>query len=814
MPGLLRIDESQAEFLVMRQEVTEILCDITNLINKQTWLNKTSTRHKIEESMGLLKEKIGKYPDNKMLVELLSMSLGNDSTFDKWYTALPNDAGKAWLGAVLPLTLILGKKIHPSDAATIDKMHSRWFYDQPPEVNGTANQIEEFIRSEIFFLHSITPVKIILNSYLKYADTQDKELINQYIASLSKLESDFKALNLDQIFQPEDQSIEAVITKLCDAYQSKAFDRYQNNIQRLSSLREPILHLETKYAQKDLGLNTQQKIELNQYISPIFQRATRYSLMYIDLQREASKNGIPVESIHKIQTAFFTSETRLAITSGQEQMISQKLPNTSEQKKAAVFQALSKAEFTTEASYTGEQRQKLILIQQASYIESLLCAGFPNIFSRAPSNHALQTKSREMYDALGISIDPKTQSKWIDPAQFNTEKLKSLFATSHDPLWLVLRIIKPIDELYTLEEKIAAYYDVIEQVKAGNLQLGNQTTEEQIVDLAAQALQLIEQELSKDPNQETPELRAVIHNIRQSIEPTLLARAYRKLTPQELERNKIRDAYRTLDTKTVYQNILSFESLTTLNQDSQSLYLERLLIEAFPDIFERNDQTFQAKERDEMTVDTTLIPKALGIASGFKKIHPTQFNVTRLNKFITQAREPIILWHLLKAIIPINNQPTSPDQMLLIENKIEAYFNIILALKAGTISIDSQSTPMQQARTIALHALNIVKNEEKRTGVSPLQKNPALRDVMQNISNTIRSTATESIAKGAAHLTSRENNKTSVRREYEIFLGNQTPKTTQQAELKQEAERLRTDSEASDNSTKSSSSLTSGSSKN
>jgi len=378
---LLKIDESQKEFIEIRQQVTNALCEITNLISQKA--SPSAIKTKIETMIASM----GIYKEDNMLTELIACSAGENSTIDNWLKQQPISENDFSDIKSFFQTHEYNNKIHSGAVETRQEMSSQWAREainKEPSMRPIVSIIEEIVRSEIFFLNSIAPAKLILNSYLKYADSKEQALINQYIVMVNPLDSDFIALELDKLFISTKQSIEDIITKLLKKYQSDDFKKYQDNLLGLALIRNPLLKLQNKYNQKNLGLSNQQ---FDIYIAPLFQRTSRYPLLLEELKKQIKKIPITQEMYKTIESALLTAQTRAAINSGQEQMISLKLPTSNKLKIIAILRALSEVEFTNAAGYSEEKKGHLEKIQQRSYVESLLCEGFADIFFKAETDN-------------------------------------------------------------------------------------------------------------------------------------------------------------------------------------------------------------------------------------------------------------------------------------------------------------------------------------------------------------------------------------------------------------------------------------------
>jgi len=143
-----------------------------------------------------------------------------------------------------------------------------------------------------------------------------------------------------------------------------------------------------------------------------------------------------------------------------------------------------------------------------------------------------------------------------------------------------------------------------------------------------------------------------------------------------------------------------------------------------------------------------------------KQIEIERFNQENLKELYMETQNP--LWLILRIIKPI-------DETFTLEQKIEAYYDVIEQIKNNSLKLGDRTTPIQQARTLADQALTVVKQYETEKGISALENNDDLLQTMQKISNSIRSTTFERATKGLNHIAHRETPET-IGRKYKSFL--------------------------------------------
>lgn len=105
------------------------------------------------------------------------------------------------------------------------------------------------------------------------------------------------------------------------------------------------------------------------------------------------------------------------------------------------------------------------------YVETLLVRAYPELFIMTDRSFDINTKFQKrtfnglevdytlFYKALGYPLNTKEPIQF-DPKRLNVQILASLYQSTKNPLWLVLKSTKPIDETFSPNDKVNTYRDL------------------------------------------------------------------------------------------------------------------------------------------------------------------------------------------------------------------------------------------------------------------------------------------------------------------------------------------------------------------
>ena len=549
---MLRISESQQNAFTAQDIVIKAQTDIAKILAEHFTLA-SGKANRIAGILTKMKTALSTQPNQEAIAPLVKMILGSGSAFDTWLNGLAANSSSQIMQSMHPQTLIMihmPKKINYADSDFHHQIESTWLMkrraqshgpDETTEIqNGktqAAHAIEEFIRSEVVFLHTIGPAQIILNGYLNDSQVSqiDKQTIHAFSDALATQKAAYLALNLHELLNPSTQPLETVIQRVCEKYQSPAYAQYQNSLLKLSLLREPILNIETKYPSVG-GLSTSLSTDLNQYVAPIFQRSVKYTDLLQKLQKEMSVAQLPDDLLTLVESTLTTAKSRAASIQGQEDVMTclSDLPAGSSQRQEAALRGIAASESIDMTTYPeGPAQSSQIQHHRSTYLEMLLIEAFPNMFSQSSSGVLTvsndRTQAADIYPALGLSLKTKPHDTIINPSTFDPVALDGLFERDHNPIWPFLKMIKPLDETFTLLHKVQAYKQVIQLVNEGRLKLDESPRIDQARLVAKNLLELVEKQIAKNPLEFTPVLTREMTTINTNIESSTLTKMGKKI---------------------------------------------------------------------------------------------------------------------------------------------------------------------------------------------------------------------------------------------------------------------------------------------
>ena len=565
-----------------------------------------------------------------------------------------------------------------------------------------AQSIEEFVRSDRVFLLSVMPMIIILNETLPKLSHPK---ILESLQGIEQLHKVFSTLKLNEILEPEDQSIEETLKKLNEKYQSKEFQYYQRIFDQLQKT--------TNELPEEL------KKKLNTYSAPLFQRIMRYPLLFKEL------NKAPHENNADIISAINTAELRAAASQGFLEAINKSSSNP----RGAALKGILQSENVGKTYKKSQNPKDSEDAHRSNYLKELLIIAFPDVFEKSeeyvfkaknPSDFTNPDDVKEKITneiTLTNTFGFELNKDWhlIKPEKFD---LQTNLETLDPVLYSLLGAIKPISQNYSLEAKVSAYRDFIKAIKDGKIRLDDQSIDKQIEDVAKQVRDLTQKRLAESPHEDTPTLRSAMTDIGNSISSSFTS--------------ETKKAYDALSTETPLKKLLNYPQLTTLDENSKSQYLKNLLIEVFPTVFQESQDKLKV-----ISGEGKMLENAMGFSHG---LNPNNFNQKELAKITIPYLNSV-----LKAISPINSQPG-----FLIEHKILAYKLIIEGILKGKLQVDSTSQPIKQARIVADLALDIVIKEQQKNPNESLLSNESLAGYLNDISKQINRSAAAQMFKGAA----------------------------------------------------------------
>ena len=477
--------------------------------------------------------------DSPQTFEIAESALGAGSTFGKWVNTLSTKDQKEFALSLRlkedpPVAnkyeLIVGKNHFDImdgggdlAASYTNKIKSRWLQQQ--ESNGVvkaASQIEEFVKNQRSSVIRLCGGEVCLFEYLNDAAVNDvdKELIRKYLNHVASYRVAYELLNLHEILVPEEQTLEQASSKLCEKYNSRGFEKYQSITEAMYPLAMQINNLSKKYPHLQ---------NADKYTSPVFQVAPRYALQFKDLKKEMEKMNINTDSIeHTRQTAKKRAASYQGVVDSY-QCVSE-LPMGSVQRREAAITGLLQMHllpmmYDEEAYKTDE-----IAFHKSTYLENLLVEAYPDSFMKPDDvflvSSGINKHTLQIYDALGI--DATRAKEPLRPEIFQPNGLDNLYRMTNNPVWILLKTIKPISEQWSLLNKVAAYHELIQLTKNGRFKLNNNLAIDQARSIADDLLNIVKTQLEAHPEELTVELKIAMEGINRSIESSMVAKAYKK----------------------------------------------------------------------------------------------------------------------------------------------------------------------------------------------------------------------------------------------------------------------------------------------
>lgn len=107
-----------------------------------------------------------------------------------------------------------------------------------------------------------------------------------------------------------------------------------------------------------------------------------------------------------------------------------------------------------------------------TYLNNVLALTYPEYFQFTRKGElalilsANHSKYADVCAALGYNYKHLNSSSELSPQQFDGNVLDRLYSDSQHPLWMILKSIKPVDATFTATQKVLAYVEVAEAIKA------------------------------------------------------------------------------------------------------------------------------------------------------------------------------------------------------------------------------------------------------------------------------------------------------------------------------------------------------------
>lgn len=115
--------------------------------------------------------------------------------------------------------------------------------------------------------------------------------------------------------------------------------------------------------------------------------------------------------------------------------------------------------------YSQNELQHEPTVGMHGYMQTLLTKFYPEKFSSEAGLFTIEDES--IKSALGF--DDALTNRRLNPSNFNTNNLTALYNQSKNPVWVVLKSMKPIDAGFPLTDKIGTYQELVALILDGKL---------------------------------------------------------------------------------------------------------------------------------------------------------------------------------------------------------------------------------------------------------------------------------------------------------------------------------------------------------
>ena len=514
MPG---IDKSTDPFIQLNKLI-KIQKTIHDALEKPVLLTSSRTKVVTDQLVDLRDLLL----ENNELCGIASSVFGPNSAFDTWVSAqAPEKQEKYRVTYDESLVRMqIGKRgvdvnldqTSYRSETYANKSKSLWLKHQETHNQQqllVANTIEQFILSERICLSNALASRVVLTEFLNNAlvSPGDKNTINLFLTLVEKQRTAYNALNLHDLLNPADQSLETVISSLSEQYQSLAYTEYQHVLEALCVYGPQVEALNKKYPQL-------QHAKLD-YTEPLLQRPMSYYKSLSTLNELMVGAGLNTSAVSHAMSTAKEREAVLNATLAVDALLSGQAPKSTQRQEAARRQiAASERSIDVSAYPKGPDQANQILNHRSTTLDILIIEGFPNL-------KPTEEKALMIRKALGGDL--------INPSLFDPNELNALYAQDNNPVWPLLKMIKPVDISFTLQNKIQAYLEVIKLTKENKLTFSDTPSLDQARLLAKDLLDLVEQRIASHPEEYNPKLIAKMLAINTSIESRTLTKVGKKI---------------------------------------------------------------------------------------------------------------------------------------------------------------------------------------------------------------------------------------------------------------------------------------------
>ncbi|GGI77363.1 hypothetical protein [Legionella impletisoli] len=395
-----------------------------------------------------------------------------------------------------------------------EKLHELNKKLEKTEITALHN-LNEFFAKERIMIANIDKLRTILSSdevqkELHKLDPKEQQFFKQYLNQLTELIDAYQTINFHKPLANPSASTDEVVNEMESLITSKQFKDYtarmiplildfpelqkMNNKKITQALNTqsyqfsdrlsfearaviPVQHIMRYQLQLNEIVNT-----LNSFDKLIKESESIESLSSLDARMSLDSNLTPL-SIPSRDTLSRASTTASMALERAIEIAS--VANIEKEKRDVAELALR--EIASEAYKHPEvMLQKILELNLNSpnqrvngiatkhfdvYLKTILSTVYRDQFSLPEHSEELEVNSENkilIYEALGITNFSEPIDR-IEPSLFKPESLDKLYTKNKNPLWLVLKSTKPIDETFSAEDKIKTLQQLAEVYKAGKM---------------------------------------------------------------------------------------------------------------------------------------------------------------------------------------------------------------------------------------------------------------------------------------------------------------------------------------------------------
>lgn len=321
------------------------------------------------------------------------------------------------------------------------------------DIKNNIRVIEELFNTEHTFVASMLKLKDILQEKVKlevYTPTQKKTL-RTYIKQIDSFLNAYHSLNFGGSVIQEGRSVNEVMNHLQKIIVEQPFQAYANKIKIL-------VHADEDLKRVFLG-DSNTLSEVSKLSSQPFQRLPRYSLLFGTFKPQLADDFLTQVSGFARSLNNEIAQKELAL----EQMQGKK----DKEREDIALRNILQLNFNNPLNKVPEKMSESV----EYYMSAILTEAYPNLFYLQNGQFEIQPSSNSVLinQAFGIEIRldgsaPVKELKF-DFSTLNKNALDALYKNDANPLWLVLKSTKPINEDFSASEKIAVYAELAQAFK-------------------------------------------------------------------------------------------------------------------------------------------------------------------------------------------------------------------------------------------------------------------------------------------------------------------------------------------------------------